>query len=91
MPVKVLIPSPLRIYAENNDLFFAEASTVGDALRQLTSQYSQVRKHLYSEDGSLGKFVNVYAKRDDIRFLQGGRTAISEGDVISIIPSIAGG
>jgi molybdopterin converting factor small subunit len=64
---------------------------VGEALHSLTSQFSDLRKHLYSEDGRLRSFVNVYVNDEDIRFLQKDQTAVQPGDTISIVPSIAGG
>jgi len=91
MPVRILIPTPLRIYTGNNEVFFAAGSTVEEVLNQFTFRYSQVKKYLYPEDGRLRKFVNVYVNSDDIRFLHGERTPVSDEDVISIIPSIAGG
>lgn len=89
--MKIVIPSPLRPHTGKKDTLFLDGSTVGEVLSRLTVQYSQVRKHLYGEDGNLRKFVNVYVNNDDIRFLQGEKTSVSEKDVISIVPSIAGG
>ena len=91
MPVKVVIPTPLRQYAGKKDTVEIEAKTVGEALAGLTSQYSDLRKHLYNEEGKLRSFVNVYVNDEDIRFLQKDQTPLAETDVISIVPSIAGG
>ena len=91
MPVKVLIPTPLRPYAERHDSVECNAGTVGEALGLLTGRYAELRKHLFADDGRLRNFVNVYVNDEDIRFLQKENTPIKEGDVISIIPSIAGG
>ncbi len=91
MPVKVLIPTPLRPYAEKKDSVQFDARTVGDALDQLTGRYAELRKHLFADDGRLRNFVNVYVNEEDIRFLQKEKTPLKEGDTISIIPSIAGG
>jgi len=91
MPVKVVIPTPLRQYAGKRDSVEVEAKTVGEALAGLTSQYSDLRKHLYNEEGKLRSFVNVYVNDEDIRFLQKDLTPLAETDVISIVPSIAGG
>jgi molybdopterin converting factor small subunit len=65
--------------------------TVGDALRDLTRTYAALKKHLYTDDGRLRSFVNVYLNDEDIRYLQKEQTKISGNDVLSIIPSIAGG
>ena len=91
MPVKVVIPTPLRQYAGKKDSVEIEAKTVGEALAGLTSQYSDLRKHLYNEEGKLRSFVNVYVNDEDIRFLQKDQTPLAETDIISIVPSIAGG
>ena len=68
-----------------------QAGTVGEALSALTSQFADLRKHLYADDGRLRSFVNVYVNDEDIRYLQKDKTQLSDGDTISIIPSIAGG
>jgi MoaD family protein len=91
MLVKVVIPTPLRQYTGKKDSVEVDAKTVGEALSGLTSQYGDLRKHLYNEDGKLRSFVNVYVNDEDIRFLQKDQTLLSETDVISIVPSIAGG
>ena len=91
MPVKVVIPTPLRTYAGKQESVNLQAKTVGEALAALTTQFSELRKHLFSEDGRLRSFVNVYVNDEDIRYLQKDQTAVKEGDTISIVPSIAGG
>lgn len=91
MPVKVVIPTPLRQYTGKMDAVELNARTVGDALAQLTTQYGDLRKHLFNEEGRLRSFVNVYVNDEDIRFLQRDQTPVAESDVISIVPSIAGG
>ncbi len=91
MPVKVMIPTPLRPYASKQSSVAFEARTVREALGSLTVQFSELRKHLYTDEGKLRSFVNVYVNDDDIRYLQHEDTQIKDGDTISIIPSIAGG
>ena len=91
MPVKVIIPTPLRAYADKQESVQLQASTVGEALSALTNQFADLKKHLYSDDGRLRSFVNVYVNDEDIRYLQKDKTSVREGDVISIVPSIAGG
>jgi molybdopterin converting factor small subunit len=90
--MKIYIPTPLRVYAQKQDAVTVDARTVGDALEQLTSQHPDLRKHLYTSDGKLRSFVNVYLNDEDIRYLpQKEATPVSEADALSIIPSIAGG
>ena len=91
MSVKVMIPTPLRVYADKRDSAEVSAATVGEALSGLTSQFAELRKHLYTEDGKLRAFVNVYLNDEDIRYLAKENTPTKDGDTISIIPSIAGG
>ncbi len=91
MSVKVLIPSPLRRYAGNLESLELEGQSVGEVLNDLTGRYSDLKKHLYSEDGKLRNFVNVYVNDEDIRDLQQQQTSVQPTDVISIVPSIAGG
>ncbi|MCI0706295.1 MAG: MoaD/ThiS family protein [Ignavibacteriae bacterium] len=91
MAVKVLIPTPLRSYTGKNDIVVLEGTTVGEVMNHLTTTHSGLRKHLYSDDGKLRNFVNVYVNDEDIRYLQKENTPVTEKDVISIIPSIAGG
>jgi len=91
MSVKVMIPTPLRVYAGKRDSTEVSAATVGEALSGLTSQFAELRKHLYTEDGKLRAFVNVYLNDEDIRYLAKENTPTKDGDTISIIPSIAGG
>ncbi len=91
MPVKVIIPTPLRQYAGKKDAVEVHAKTVAEALSQLTAQYGDLRKHLFTDDGKLRSFVNVYLGDEDIRFLQKEQTPLQENDTLSIVPSIAGG
>jgi len=89
--MKILIPTPLRQYAAKKDTVDVPATTVGEALSGLTSQYSDLRRHLYTDDGKLRAFVNVYLNDEDIRYLSKEQTQVKPGDTIAIVPSIAGG
>ena len=88
---KVKIPTPLRQYTGGNAEVEVDGQTAGDALGNLTGEYPQLQQHLYTGDGKLRSFVNVYKGDEDIRYLDGPDTQVSEGDELSIIPSIAGG
>ena len=87
----VLIPTPLRVYVGKQDVVRVEGKTVGELLQNLTTQYSELRNHLYNEDGRLRSFVNVYLNDDDIRYLDKEATSLKDGDTVSIVPSVAGG
>jgi molybdopterin converting factor small subunit len=91
MAVKVMIPTPLRAYAGKNESVDIPATTVGEALKGLTEKYADLKKHLYSDDGRLRSFVNVYVNDEDIRYAQKDQTPVRDGDTVSIVPSIAGG
>jgi molybdopterin converting factor small subunit len=91
MGVKVIIPTPLRQYTEKKESVEVTAATVGEALSGLTSKYGDLRKHLYTDEGKLRSFVNIYLNDEDIRYLQKDKTPTHENDTISIVPSIAGG
>jgi len=91
MPVKVIIPTPLRQYAEKRESLEVEAKTVAEALAAIISRYTDLRRHLYNEEGKLRSFVNIYVGDEDVRFMQREQTPLKEDDVISIVPSIAGG
>ncbi len=89
--IKVLIPTPLRQYTANQDAVEVQARDVREALGALVGQYDALRRHLYTDEGHLRNFVNVYLNEEDIRYLQREATPLKDGDTISIVPSIAGG
>ena len=90
--MQIHIPTPLRAYTGQQATVSIEAATVQQALRALTSEHPDLRKHLYGEDGKLRAFVNVYLNDEDVRYLPAKEeTAVGAGDDLSIIPSIAGG
>ena len=91
MAGKVIIPGPLRVYAGKRDSAEFPAATVGEALGRLTTEFSDLRKHLFTEDGRLRSFVNIYVNDEDIRYLAKENTATKDGVVVRIFPSIAGG
>ena len=88
---KIHIPTPLRQYAGKQADVAVKAGTVAEALSQLVSEHPDLRRHLYTDDGKLRSFVNVYVNDEDVRYLQKEATAIKDSDTISIVPSIAGG
>jgi adenylyltransferase/sulfurtransferase len=85
------IPTPLRSYAEGKSEVRVQGATVGEALADLVAQFPALKKHLFTEDGQLRPFVNLYLGQEDVRHLQGAHTPLAEGDKLMIIPSIAGG
>jgi len=91
MATKILIPTPLRPFTDKLDAVEIDGATIGEVLQNLTTKYAGLKQHLYSADGKLRSFVNVYVNDDDIRYLQKDQTPIKAGDTVSIIPSVAGG
>ena len=90
--MKIFIPTPLRAYTGKQDAVEVTGTTVGEALHALTTRYPDLRKHLFTDEGKLRSFVNLYLNDEDIRYLdKKDQTPISDGDSLSIIPSIAGG
>ena len=88
---KVLIPTPLRQFTAKQDSVEASGSTVGEVLTSLTSQYPDIKRNLFTDEGKLRSFVNVYLNDEDIRYLQKENTPVKPGDSLSIVPSVAGG
>ena len=89
--MKIFIPTPLRPYADGKDTVDVSARNVGEALAGLVAAHPDLRHHLYTDDGKLRAFVNVYVNDEDVRYLEREATATKEGDTLSIVPSIAGG
>jgi len=91
MPVSIHIPTPLRPFTEKLDVVQANGATVGEVLQDLTTRYAGLKQHLYAADGRLRSFVNIYVGDEDIRYLQKEQTPVTDGQTLSIIPSVAGG
>src|SRR5687768_2183263 len=85
------IPTPLRPFTDKKESVEVSGGTVGELLADLTHRYEGLRKHLYTDDGRLRNFVNVYLNDEDIRYLQREQTPVKPGDSLSIVPSVAGG
>jgi molybdopterin converting factor small subunit len=88
---KIHIPTPLRQYVGKQATVDVTGATVAEALSSLVSQHPDLKKHLYTDEGKLRAFVNLYVNDEDIRYLQKEATPLQENDSISIVPSIAGG
>src|SRR3974377_52315 len=88
---KVLIPTPLRQFKGKQDAVHVTGGTVGEVLTALTAQYPHLRKQIFTDEGKLRSFVNVYLNDEDIRYLKKDATPAADGDTLSLVPSIAGG
>jgi adenylyltransferase/sulfurtransferase len=91
MPIAIRIPTPLRRYTSEQKAVTVTAGAVLDALEALFTVHPGLKGHLLEESGKVRSFVNLYVNGDDIRFLDGVKTALSEGDELAIVPAIAGG
>ncbi len=91
MPVKVRIPTPLMKLTNNQSELSAEGETIADMLNSLESQYAGIKERICEENGTPRRLINIYLNEEDIRFLDGEKTQIKDGDEVSIIPAIAGG
>ena len=91
MPVTVRIPTPLRAVAKGNADVQAKGDTIEDVIGDLERQFPGLRERLVDESGELRRFINIYVNQEDIRFLEGKKTALKESDIVSIVPAIAGG
>lgn len=91
MTTEVKLPALLRGHVDGAASVTAAGSTVGEVFAELTARYPGLAGNLIDDDGALHKFVNVYKDDDDIRYLDGLDTVVADGDVISILPAVAGG
>ncbi len=91
MAVTVRIPTQLRSLAGGAAEIPLEGSTVAEVLKNLESAHPGFAERLFDEDGSLRRFVNVFVAEEDIRFLQALDTPVEEGQIVSIVPAVAGG
>jgi molybdopterin synthase sulfur carrier subunit len=91
MPVEIKLPTVLRAQADGQPTIAVDGATVGEVFTKLVAQYPGLRGNLLDESGGLHKFVNVYKDDDDIRYLDGLDTKVGDGDVLSILPAVAGG
>ena len=91
MSVQVRLPTVLRPHAGGSATVEAEGETVGQIVESLVATYPAMAGQIVTEDGNLHKFVNVYKNDDDIRYLDKLDTKVTDGDVVSILPAVAGG
>jgi len=91
VPVEVRLPTVLRQHAAGQSSVKANGSTVGEVFEDLVRQFPLLANQVITSDGALHKFVNVYRNDDDVRFLDKLATPVTEADVITILPAVAGG
>ena len=91
MSVEVRLPTLLRQYTDGTASVTADGATIGEVFAAIVGQYPGLGGQLVDESGALHKFVNVYVNDEDIRYLDSLGTPVAEGDVVSILPAVAGG
>jgi len=91
MAVEVRLPTLLRVHADGAPSVTADGATVGEVFGALTTAYPGLAGQLVDDQGALHKFVNVYVNDDDIRYLAQLATPVTDRDVVSILPAVAGG
>jgi molybdopterin synthase sulfur carrier subunit len=89
--VEVKLPTVLRAHAGGESSVSADGATVGEVFAVLVERYPGMADNLLDGAGGLHKFVNVYKNDEDIRYLDRLETEVSDGDVLSILPAVAGG
>ena len=91
MAIEVRIPTILRTYTDGQKAVEGKGDTLADLLGDLDSRHPGLRARLVTEEGGLHRFVNVYVNDEDVRFLGGLETALSDGDSVTVLPAVAGG
>lgn len=91
MSVTVKLPTILRKHAGGEARVGADGATLRDVLANLEGTYPGITKNVLAEDGGLHRFINVYVNDEDVRYLGSLETAVADGDVVSILPAVAGG
>jgi molybdopterin synthase sulfur carrier subunit len=90
--MNIHIPTPLRTYTGGLETVTVSGATISAVFEQLTAKYPELKQHLFTPEGKLRSFVNVYLNDDDLRYLpEKEATTVKDGDELTIIPSIAGG
>ncbi|RAY16017.1 molybdopterin synthase sulfur carrier subunit [Actinomadura craniellae] len=90
MAIEVRIPTILRTYTDGNKVVEGKGATIEELFADLDSRHPGLRERLVDEKG-LRKFVNVYLNDEDVRFLGGLETELSDGDTVTVLPAVAGG
>lgn len=91
MSVEVRIPAVFRAHTGGSKVVTVEGTTVGDVLTAVAATYPELGDQIFAEADSLHRFVNVYLNSEDVRYLDGLESKTSEGDVLAILPAVAGG
>ena len=91
MAVKVLVPTPLQRFTNDQATLECGGSNVGELFDDLEQKFPGIKSRLCDEEGKPRRFLNFYVNSEDIRFLQGVETPLKDGDEVSVVPAVAGG
>jgi molybdopterin converting factor small subunit len=91
MAITVLIPTPLQKFTSGQASISCDAATIDGLLDSLETGFPGIKARLCDDQGQLRRFLNFYVNSEDIRFLDGQKTALQDGDEVSIVPAVAGG
>ncbi len=91
MSVQVKIPTVLRKHTGGEAQVEASGATIAELVEDIANRFPEFKAKVVADDGSLHRFINVYANDEDVRYLEGMNTKVSDGDVVSILPAVAGG
>ena len=89
--ITVRIPTPLRPFVEDASVLDADADTVGAALEQIGARHPGFLQRIVVAEGELRPYVNVFVGSENVKSVSGLDTPVTDGDVVSIIPAVAGG
>lgn len=89
--IEVRVPPVLRKFTAGVSAVQAEGSTIGEILDNLDKNYLGLKTEIIRPDGTVHRFINIYRNGEDIRYLNRLNTELQEGDVIAILPAVAGG
>ena len=94
MIIKVLVPTTLQTFTDNKavvEIECEEESNLADLIKQLEVKCPGIKARLCDESGQPRRFLNLYVNDEDIRFLEGTATVLTDGNKVSIVPAVAGG
>jgi MoaD family protein len=91
MTVQVKIPTVLRKHTDGQAQIEANGSTIAELVDDIANRFPEFKAKVVAPDGTLHRFINVYANDEDVRYLDGLDTKVSDGDTVSILPAVAGG
>jgi molybdopterin synthase sulfur carrier subunit len=91
MSIEVKIPTVLRKHTNNEAVLEASGGTIRELIEDIAGTFPEFKEKVVGDDGTLHKFINVYANDEDVRYLQGLDTKVADGDTVAILPAVAGG